>query len=171
MHIWGDEWFKKYGNQFYNAIDIFECRIRKWAKCGVCGKEKFGTYRDDFFQMWDGSLLQSLFGYKTVYPTKFESFIWHIDHHLIPGKKSKFGRIWHGLADLNRCTGLTKLVRKWQAKRLNKAAQITCKEYPDVIDELLMNVCFYKCIKPCKWGDVDGEKIHKKYWKTLYTNK
>jgi hypothetical protein len=22
-------------------------------------------------------------------------------------------------------------------------------------------------VKPCKWGNIDGEKIHKKYWKTF----
>lgn len=168
MHYWGDEWFNKYGDQLYNAIDAFEKRIRKLAKCGVCGKEKFGTYRDDFFQMWDGSLVQILFGYKYCYKEWYERIICFFDNRLIPVKKTKYGWKKVGLANFNRTIGLVKLVNKWQAKQLNKAAQLTCKEYPDVIDELLSDICFYECIKPCKWGNIDGVKIHNKYWKKIY---
>lgn len=168
MHIWGDEWFKKYGNRLYNAIDIFEYRIRKWAKCRVYGKEKYGTYRDEYFSMWDGSISTIFFGYKLFRGSNwFENLMWNIDNNLIPIKKTQFGWYKVGLANFNRAIGLVKLVNKWQARMLNKAAQITCKEYPDVVGELLMDVCFYKYIKPCKWGDIDGEEIHNKYWKTL----
>lgn len=168
MHYWGDEWFKKYGETFYKAIDVFEDRIRKWAKCGVYGKEKYGTYRDEYFRMWDGSISTILFGYKLFHGGNwFEKLIWKIDNYLIPIKKTQFGWYKVGLANFNRAIGLVKLVNKWQARMLNKAAQITCKEFPEVMDELLMDICFYEFIKPCKWGDIDGEEIHKKYWKTL----
>lgn len=167
MHYWGDEWFQKYGETFYRAIDVFEERIRKWAKCGVYGKEKYGTYRDEYFRMWDGSLFIIFFGYKLFRNGWLENLVYRIDNRLIPIKKTQFGWRKVGLSDFNRLIGLTKLVNKWQARMLNKAAQITCKEYPEVVDELLMDVCFYKCIKPCKWGNVDGEEIHKKYWKTV----
>lgn len=168
MHCWGDEWFKKYGNQLYNAIDMLEYRIKKWAKCRVYGKEKYGTYRDEYFSMWNGELSTIFFGYKLFHGSNwYENLMWKIDNYLIPVKKTKFGWYKVGLANFNRAIGLVKLVNKWQVKQLNKAVQITCKEYPDVVGELLMDVCFYKCIKPCKWGDVDGEEIHKKYWKTL----
>lgn len=171
MHTWGDEWFKKYGNQLYNAIDTLEYRIRKWAKCGVYGKEKYGTYRDDYFRMWNGEISTILFGYKLFRGESwFELLIWRIDYYLIPIKKTQFGWRRVGLSDFNRSIGLVKLVNKWQAKRLNKAVQITCKEFPDVVDELLSDVCFYKCIKPCKWGNIDGEKIHDKYWKVINKN-
>jgi len=46
MHYWGDEWFKEHGNDFYTAIDRLEKRIRKWAHCGVCGKEKYGCFTE-----------------------------------------------------------------------------------------------------------------------------
>ena len=171
MHKWGDDWFRKYGNEFDRAIYDFEQRIKKWAKCGVCGKEKYGTYRDDYFRMWDGSLSVLFFGYKAFRHSKFENLVWKLDHYLVPVKKTQFGWYKVGLANLNRTIGLVKLVNKWQARQLNKAAQITCKEHPDLVDELLMCVCFYKCIKPCKWGNIDGEAIHKKYWKPLKEDK
>jgi len=164
MHVWGDEWFQKYGNLFYEAIDKFEYRIRKWARCGVYGKEKYGTYRDDFFRMWDGSWTQILFGYKCFYGAWCERIVYWLDHRIIPIKKTQFGWRKVGIADFNQWIGLTGLVQKWQARQINKAAQITSKEYPEVVDELLMDICFYKCIKPCKWGDIDGQKIHDKYW-------
>lgn len=167
MHYWGDEWFQKYGETFYKAIDVFEERIRKWAKCGVYGKEKYGRYEDEYFRMWDGSLSVIFFGYKMFRDGWLENLVYRIDNRLIPIKKTQFGWLRAGVADFNRWIGLAKFVNKWQARMLNKAAQITCKEYPEVVDELLMDVCFYKCIKPCKWGSVDGEEIHKKYWKTV----
>lgn len=168
MHYWGDKWFQENGERFYEAIDVFEKRIRKWARCGVYGKEKWGAYRDDFFRMWDGSWSQILFGYKAYYGNNWlEKLIYNIDNRLIPISKNEFGWRKVGLANLHRTIGLTKLVNKWQARQLNKAAQITCKEYPEFTDELLSDICFYKFIKPCKWGNVDGEEIHKKYWRVI----
>lgn len=167
MHFWGDEWFKTYGDQLYDAIKTFESRIRDWAKCSVYGKEKFGTYRDDFFRMWDGSLYTVLFGYRIGRHGWFENLVWKIDHCIFPVRKTQFGWYKVGLSNFNRAIGLVGLVNRWQARMLNKAAQITCREYPDVVDELLRDVCFYECIKPCKWGDIDGTAIHTKYWKRL----
>lgn len=168
MHYWGDEWFKKYGNQLYNAIDILEYRIRKWAKCGVYGKEKYGTYRDEYFRMWDGGIFIIVFGYTFFHGKNWlERLLWKIDHTLIPIQKTKFGWRRVGLADFNQAIGLVKLVNKWQAKMVNKAYQITCKEYPDIIDELIVCADTYTMVKPCKWGNIDGEIIHDKYWKKL----
>lgn len=47
MHLWGDEWFRQYGDDLNNAIKYVEQRTHKWARVGVCGKEKYGTYRDE----------------------------------------------------------------------------------------------------------------------------
>ena len=61
MHCWGDEWFEKNGKDLYDAIDWIEDNLRK-HRIKVCGKEKFGTYRDEYLCWWDGSLTQFLFG-------------------------------------------------------------------------------------------------------------
>lgn len=168
MHIWGDEWFIEHGNHLYEAINDLETRIRKWAKMGVCGKEKWGAYRDEYLSFWNGGISQIFFGYRaTYYHNIVAKIMYKFDHCLIPIKKTKFGWVTVGIADLNRKIGLTKIVNNWQARMLNKAFQITCKEYPDVVDELIVDVDCYELIKPCKWGDVDGEVIHKKYWKKL----
>lgn len=168
MHFWGDKWFQKNGDQLYAAINILEKRIRKWAKAGVCGKEKWGAYRDDFLTLWDGSLSRIFYGYKVWWGSSWHEKLMHyIDYNLIPYKKTKYGWLKVGIANFNRLIGLQKLVNLWQIRMINKAFQVTCKEYPDIIDELVSDVCCYEFIKPCKWGDVDGEVIHKKYWKPL----
>lgn len=167
MHSWEDEWFQKYGDELDQAIRELEHRIRKWAKAGVCGKEKWGCYCDDFLTLWDGSLTTILYGYKASIGNGWlERLVAHIDYRLIPYKKTRFGWIKAGLANFNRLIGLVKLVNKWQCRMINKAFQVTCKEHPDIIDELVVDTMCYRVIRPCKWGDVDGEKIHKKYWKT-----
>lgn len=169
MHYWGDEWFQKYGNEFYKAITVLEKRIRKWAHAGVCGKEKWGCYRDEYLTLWDGGLRYLLTSYKgwAIGNSWWANFLWHIDTRLIPAKKTQYGWHWVGLADLNRKIGLVKLYRRFQEKRINKAFQVTCQEYPHFIDELISDVDCYELIKPCKWGDIDGEEIHRRHWKTL----
>lgn len=168
MHYWGDDWFKEHGDNLYSAINAVEKRIHKWARMGVCGKEKFGMYRTDFLTFWNGGLAQIFCGYRAWYGGSWWTKLWFkIDHSLIPIKKTKFGWLKVGLSNFNRMIGLVKLVNKWQARMLNKAFQVTCKEYPDVIDELVADTDCYKCIKPCKWGNVDGELIHNKYWTPL----
>jgi len=168
MHCWGDEWFKKYGDQLNSAISILETRMRKWAKVGVCGKEKWGCYRDDFLTFWDGGIKEIFVGYRATYKWHwFHRLCYHIDHRLIPVKKTEYGWIWVGLCDFNSMIGLRKLVNMWQARMINKAFQITLKENPEIIDELVSDVDCYEVIKPCKWGDVDGKEIHNKYWKVI----
>lgn len=172
MHYWGDEWFKEHGNNLYKAISVLEKRIREWAKMGVCGKEKWGAYQDEYLYFWDGGYSHILLGhsYWMIDKRKIRNVMWHIDHHLIPVWKTKAGWKWVGIATFHKIIGLKKLVNKWQERQLNKAFQVTCREFPDVVEELVCDVECYKVIKPCKWGNVDGEAIHKKYWKVVGAN-
>jgi len=163
MHYWGDEWFKKNGNDLYTAIAFIEKRLRKHGMF-VYGKEKWGCYRDDFIHLWDGSIGDIVIGHRLSYYTWYEKLFHHIDTHLIPYKKTKLGWLYAGLSDFNRVIGLVKLVQKWQAYQYNKTFQLACKKWPNITDELISDLDGYAMIKPCKWGDVDGEKIHNKYW-------
>lgn len=180
MHYWGDEWFNKHGDDLYAAINEIEHNLRKYRIC-VCGKEKWGCYRDDFLRLWDGGWYYIIFGpslcfrpcryYKWKPFRKLVEFIhsaihW-FDHCMIPYKKTKYGWLKGGIADFNVKIGLAKLVWDWQAKKYNKVFQLVCKKYPDIVDELICDTEGYKMIKPCKWGDIDGTAIHNKYWKPL----
>ena len=60
MHSWGDEWFQKNGKDFYKAINEIE-RIQHKARIGVYGKEKWGTYRNEYLSFWNGGLYKLLF--------------------------------------------------------------------------------------------------------------
>lgn len=71
MHLWGDEWFKQHGDDLNDAIKYVEQRLHKWARVGVCGKEKHGTYRDEYFRMWDGGMTQIFFGYRAMIKNHF----------------------------------------------------------------------------------------------------
>ena len=190
MHFWGDEWFKKNGDDLYNAIDFIEKYLRK-HHIGICGKEKYGCYRDEYLRLWDGGLYTILFGYRCYIGThnnykwkwlkefvdKIHHFIYYtldcgtpesiegesFEDYCVRYKNHK----WKGLQHYSNQIGLTKLIQDRQAKHYNKAFQLACKKWPNVKDELIVMVDSYKMIKPCKWGDVDGEEIHNKYWKKL----
>lgn len=173
MHIWGDEWFEKNGDDLYAAIDFIENNLVKYG-IGVCGKEKWGCYRDDFLRFWNGGLYEILFGYRCHIGTwsfsKYPRIQKLIDkfHHwtyftLDLGTKWCGGK-WKGLCHYSEKTGLLKLVHKYQASMYNKTFQLACKKWPNVIDELISDIDGYRMIKPCKWGNIDGQTIHDKYW-------
>ena len=191
MHYWGDEWFEKNGNDLYDAINYIEGYLHK-HHIGVCGKEKYGTYRDEYLTFWNGGIYQLLFGYRgyigTWHHYKWEWFRKFVDsiHRFIyciidegitvsqrKGESFEdFGkryekRWWKGLTHINAKIGLTGLVHKIQAKYYNYAFQLACKKWPNIIDELIVMVDGYQMIKPCKYGNINGEEIHKKYWVSI----
>lgn len=190
MHYWGDEWFKNNGNELYKAIDFIDEKLRK-AGISCISKEKYGTRREDMLRFWDGGLYQILFGTRCYIGTfrnyknkKIENFVNKIHHWIY--FKLDLGLVdnienetiedrvirqdkywWKGLCKISEIIGIKKLINKYQEKAYNKAYQIACKKWPMVIDELIVMIDGYKMIKPCKWGNIDGEKIHNKYWKTI----
>ena len=62
MHYWGDDWFENNGNDLYAAINFIEDYLRK-HHIGICGKEKYGSFRDEYLRFWDGGIYEILFGY------------------------------------------------------------------------------------------------------------
>ena len=164
MHYWGDEWFEKNGNDLYQAIDFIEKNLRK-HQIGVCGKEKYGTYRDQFLNFWSGGLYDLLFGHRCYigtfhkYPKWVETIIDSI-HRFIYYKLD-----YYVICPINQKLGLIKLIHDHQAKMYNKTFQLACKKWPNVITELIVDIDGYEMIKPCKWGNIDGTSIHNKYWR------
>lgn len=159
-----EEWVDYDGEVYCCTVPNHIIYVRQNGKGYWCGN----CYRDEYLTFWNGGLAQIFCGYRVWYGGSWWTKLWFkIDHSLIPIKKTKFGWLKVGLSNFNRMIGLVKLVNKWQARMLNKAFQVTCKEYPDVIDELVADTDCYKCIKPSKWGNVDGELIHIKYWTPL----
>ena len=177
MHFWGDEWFKEHGDDMYTAIDKIEDGLRRHG-IGVCGKEKWGCYRDDFLRFWDGGIYYIVFGPSLSFTPKryyrwkpfrklvefIHRAVWWLDHAVIPYKKTKYGWLKGGIATFNTWIGITKPVWDYQARMYNKVIQQVCAEYPDIVDELVSDLSGYKMIKPCKWGDVDGVEVHDRHW-------
>lgn len=161
MHFWGDKWFEEHGKDLWAACDEIN---RTCYNARIYGgvKEKYGCLTDDIFGFFDGSWYHFL---KRKYGMpKF--FRW-LEYGLVPVGKSEFGWRFVGIAHLNDRIGITSLVRKIQARKLNKTIQLLCKRYPEITDEIVSNLFFYPIIKPCRWGDVDGEEIHNRHWETL----
>lgn len=45
MHVWGDDWFKKNGEDLEAAVTFIGTMCRKWGRIGGQFKEKWGTVR------------------------------------------------------------------------------------------------------------------------------
>ena len=194
MHYWGDEWFQKYGDELYKAIDEIEREMRKY-RIRVYGKEKWGCYVPEYLGFWDCGLYELLFGYRAYIGTynykglyKYTWFVNFIDaiHKFInftidqgtprykkdepfeSFSKRYEKRIWKGLCYYMNQIGITKLIQKWQASKVNRAYQIVCKKHPNIVDELTCDgYTPFEMIKPCKYGPLNGEEIEKKFWVKL----
>lgn len=150
MHSWGDEWFKKNGEDLYNAINKFEKNLRIFGGILVFGKEKWGDYIDEYLTLWDGGLHYVI--YKSPIFIRNNFLYWKIDPIV------KF---------ITKYTGIQWLVVKYQKFVYNASMQIVCKKYPNVVDEMINSTNGYNFIKPCIFGKIDGEEIHKKYWRRV----
>ena len=126
---------------------------------------------------WVGSYRRYQWDWLKKFVDKFHQFLyytidlgqiepWKITETYDEYVKRVQNRKWKGLCHYSQKIGLTNLVIKHQEKHYNKAFQLACKKWPNIKDELIVMVDGYALIKPCKWGDVDGTEIHKKYWKT-----
>lgn len=158
MHYWGDEWFCKYGDQLDEAIKKLNTGLNQ-VHVHCCGKEKYGCFRTDFFSLWNGSI--------RCWNGKWNNYI----TPAMPELRQLWMRICIYLDNLiikiNKLFGITKRVQEWQKAEINRLFQTVCKEYPEITDELINETDCYMYIKPGKYGDIDGEKIHNKYWKQI----
>lgn len=150
MHHWNDDWFNKNGDKLYAAIDYFETTVKRYARIGAYGKEKYGTYREST-TFWDGGIHGLLYhGYAWI---KFPFLYFYVDYYVTK--------------PLTSFTGLHKLGLWWQKLVYNYAIQTTCKKYPEVVDELVQGLDYYQLVKPCIFGSVCGKTIHEKYWRKV----
>lgn len=196
MHIWGDEWFDKHGDNLYAAIGYIEKNLRKNGIEAI-GKEKYGTYRSEITGFWDGGIYQLLFGYRICIgpfrPSRikwlnslqvfFHKFIyWVIDNgwtvKMITTKdnlemiKERFtdengNFIERGFKSWMRKTAFYKRFTEKKKDTYNRVFQEACKKWPDVIDELIVDTDWYYLIEPGKYGNVSGKAIHDKYYEKL----
>ncbi len=141
-HFWGDEWFEKYGDDLYYAqMDIIKY-TKRWSRCQLLSKEKYGTIRYEHILPPGGHVVQLKYA------------IW------APWKrKSKYikGGYRPLLFAWNQCW----LYYKWQwfgAYICGKAIQKAVKKYPHLEVELCCDVMFETKF---------GKKCQDRYWRTL----
>ena len=150
-HYWGDDWFKKNGNDLYSGINYISRILRKYGKIKYDNKEKFGVLRENILQFWDGGL--HYFFCKSYVRICHPILYWKID----PVIKV-----------ITKYTGINWLVVKYQKLIYNMTFQKACKKYPNVIDELISDIDCYELIKPGLFGKINGKEIHDKYWTTIH---
>jgi hypothetical protein len=147
MHKWGDDW--PHWDNLYKAIAEIIHIVTVYGRIGSHGKEKWGHFRDQLW-MWDGTLTSLLYpGYVRIMSPRW--FYWYVDQPIIR-------RILY-------YSGISRLIMLYQAVIFNYAIQRACKKYPEIIDELVRDLDWYRAVKPGIFGKVCGTTIHKKYWR------
>lgn len=143
MHSWGDEWFRRYGDELSRAISLFT-KIN-WYLRGpfFLAKEKFGTMRLEYFVIAsyiDCVLLRTN-------PIYIENRILY-----------KISLFLH--KTIFRWLGINKLLRCWQVFIFNMATLYTAKKFPHLVDEITDEFEFNELLY--EWVKRDLESI--KFW-------
>lgn len=151
-HIWGDDWFEKNGDDLYHAINYITEIWEKDGRINVSScKEKYGTFRDHS-SFWDGTL------YNLLYPNRyFVEWNYKVYKYLDNGLFRRF-TTWSGIA---------KLYRWYQSTVYNYAIQTACIQWPHIQPEILSDLARPDLIKPGRFGNIDGVKEYRKYWKNI----
>lgn len=138
----------------HDAIYLHLKWCRRYGRIKMTGKEKWGMYRQELVQFWDGGLHYLIC--RSLVWIKYPFIYWRVD----PVVKV-----------LTKYTGIRWLFRKWQKFVWNAATQILCKRYPNLVNELLGDMGRLRgLVKPIiifGWN-IDGEEIDhdsKRIWK------
>lgn len=149
-HRWGDPWDEKHGADLDQAIRYCMDTWKTYGRIGSHGKEKYGTFRDHPY-FWDGGL---------------HSLIWpgyvYIQNTFIAYKLDRYF-----IKPITKYTGLYKLGLWWQSQVYNYAIQKVCKQYPEIVDELVSSLDGYQMVKPGLLGKICGTTIHNKHWTSV----
>lgn len=82
MHDWSDEWFEQYGKDLYEAQQYIHTFTKRWARCNLCSKEKYGTIRYEWvFPPYGG--IYWVNGYSRIWNSswlyrKWTQFGWYV---------------------------------------------------------------------------------------------
>jgi hypothetical protein len=148
-HHWGDEWFEKYGDDLYTAIEFCRTNWKRYARLGCHGKEKYGTFRHHLYPFYGQWPIHELV--KPAYVSyRWPRWLMFIEHTY--------------LSKLVKYTGIRWLIIRWQRYVFNAVLQTAVKRWPHIEDELLADVDDYSWITPGIWGPLDGKKIKSRYW-------
>lgn len=149
MHSWGDGW--PYWHDLNTAILRIQIICRRYGRINMLGKEKYGTFRDEYRGEWDGTL------HSLLYP----------GHYFIRYKNQKFYHTidYPIIRRLSTFSGIKYLVNLYQAAVYNYAIQSTIKRYPHLEEELVSDIDAYYLVRPGIFGQVDGQAIHRIYWR------
>lgn len=83
MHCWGDEWFNKYGNDLYKAQNFIWDYVKRWSRCNLISKEKYGTIRYEclfppYSRMYLNTRLQRWWVNESWLHRKWARFGWYV---------------------------------------------------------------------------------------------
>jgi len=153
MHSWGDSWFKRNGKDLGDAIYRIQNICWKYGRINMLGKEKYGSFRDEFHGLWDGTLHNMLYPNYVYIQYKLHSLYYKFDYPVV----SKISTV----------LGLKFIVNKYQAAVYNYAIQSTVSRYPHLKDELTHDLDGYLMVKPGIFGPLDGKRIHESVWTSI----
>lgn len=123
-HEWGDEWFEKNGDDLYAAERYIYRFVKRWSRCRLLSKEKYGTLRYEALFPPGGS----------YFKTKLDRFLekWLLKKVIMVDYSSYKIPIF--------CWQTTWLYHLWYKlgeKTLKIAIKKAAKKYPNVKDEIL----------------------------------
>ena len=144
MHMWGDEWFEKYGDDLHAAEDWLHEELKRRTWCTLLSKEKYGTIRYEHVVAPKSSPYFISYEISTplwFFPKKYE---WgNLPRWRWNWSESRICKYWE--------------YRAW--KVLWKLVREAVKKWPHLEVELMQDFAWHK--------EIVGEEIHGRYWRSV----
>jgi len=147
-HNWNDDWL--YWKDLNLAISRIQKICRTYGRINMGGKEKYGTFRDEFRELWDGTLHSLIYPGYVYIQYKRTSLYFNFDYPVV----SKISTV----------IGLKFIFQRYQRAVYNYAIQSTVSRYPHLKDELVEDLDGYFMVTPGIFGPLDGKEIRSRVW-------
>ena len=143
-HYWGDDWFEKYGDDLCNAGAYISKFTKRWSRCYLIYKEKFGSLRYEYIVPPKGSVVSLRFCIKAPWKRKHRWGDEEFEYHpvLFAWNECWLYRKWELFGAWVCCVAIKRAIKKW----------------PHLEDELCQDLHF---------NTKFGNKCQNKYWRTL----
>ena len=142
-HVWGDEWFQKYGNDLNQAMEFISVECKRRAGMVIMIKEKYGSIRFEYLYFYPNEW--PIYGY--FYPGRI--------YYRWPRWMRRVERLAIKVMDK---TGLTKRLHYQQTKTLKAVVFEAIDKWPHLKDEILSDLSCHE--------NIVGKKIHDQYWRS-----
>ena len=146
MHIWGDKWFERHGDQLCAAQNYIQKYVKRWSRCNLISKEKWGSIRYEYMIPPKGHVCMYKFPIYAPWTKKYK----HIE-----GTHRPLLWAWNS-------SWIYGQWQRWGWRMTKRAVNNAIIKWPCLANELMSDLASRE--------EVVGKDIHDQFWSTYKGN-